>query len=504
MDMIPVDEEKLDVSRDFLRHNHWHYGDLIIRIAESVAQTPKIFPIYFTAFKCSPDAFIISYFKEIMDYYRKPYLILQLDQHEAAEGYETRLEAAVETFRNFPGGEKKRRRPSITLKKAFEDKTYLLPAYDPLSARLIQGAFLHAGIKALVIEQTPETIQRSLRMNDGQCLPVSILTQGIQHTIQKHGLDPSTVVYFSNTAAQISCNLPQYPVMIKQWLENMGNGMEKVDVLVSRFPPTDLSLELVYEIYMAYLLTGLVQKITHKIRPREKHPGMTDTVYQMAADRLFKSFVTGGTKEETFQAIIDDYLRIAVYTAPRPQVGIVGDLYVRDNDTFNQNLIAQLEKEGAEAVTVPFIDALNLIAEKYFRSQWNEGLYMDLLRDKVAYNALWLFSRKLISMAQPILGSGLCQLRKDPLEYLQQYAFTIRHHGETAENLLKVFYLWETCHDLKFIVNVNPLFCCPGLISEAIYQKVEQDIGIPIVSITYDGTQADKNRVLRPYLHFLK
>jgi hypothetical protein len=68
-----------------------------------------------------------------------------------------------------------------------------------------------------------------------------------------------------------------------------------VDVLVSRFPPTDLSLELVYEIYMAYLLTGLVQKITHKIRPREKQTGMTDTVCQMAADRLFNSFVPGGT-----------------------------------------------------------------------------------------------------------------------------------------------------------------------------------------------------------------
>ena len=504
MDMIPADEEKLDTAREFLKHNHWHYGNLIIKVAETVAQTPKLFPIYLTAFKCSPDAFILSYFKEIMDYYRKPYLILQIDQHEAVEGYDTRLEAAVETFRNFHGEGKRKLRPSITLKSKFEDKTYLLPGYDPLSARLMQGAFLNAGMKALVIEQTPETIQRSLRINDGQCLPVSIITQGIQHTIQNHGLDPSTVVYFSNTATQISCNLPQYPVMIKQWLENIGGGMEKVDVLVSRFPPTDLSLEFIYEIYMAYLLTGLMQKITHKIRPREKHPGRTNTVYQMAADRLFNCFLTGGAKEQTFQTIIDDYLRIEADTAPRPQVGIVGDLYVRDNDTFNQNLIAQLEMEGAEAVTVPFIDALNLIAEKYFRSQWHDGMYMDLLRDKVAHNALWLFSRKLISMAQPILGNGLCHLRKDPLDYLQPYAFTMRHHGETAENLLKVFYLCETCHDLKFIVNVNPLFCCPGLISEAIYQKVEQDIGIPIVSITYDGTQADKNRVLRPYLHFLK
>ena len=31
-----------------------------------------------------------------MDYYKKPYLILQMDEHEAAEGYDTRLEAAVD------------------------------------------------------------------------------------------------------------------------------------------------------------------------------------------------------------------------------------------------------------------------------------------------------------------------------------------------------------------------------------------------------------------------
>jgi hypothetical protein len=42
------------------------------------------------------------------------------------------------------------------------------------------------------------------------------------------------------------------------------------------------------------------------------------------------------------------------------------------------------------------------------------------------------------------------------------------------------------------------------LISEAIYKNVEKEIGIPIVSITYDGTQADKNKVVNPYLYFLQ
>ncbi|MBI5186162.1 MAG: hypothetical protein HZA01_10620 [Nitrospinae bacterium] len=55
---------------------------------------------------------------------------------------------------------------------------------------------------------------------------------------------------------------------------------------------------------------------------------------------------------------------------------------------------------------------------------------------------------------------------------------------------------------MKFIINVNPIFCCPGLISEALYKKLEKEIGIPIVSITYDGTRADKNKALKPYLHF--
>ena len=62
----------------------------------------------------------------------------------------------------------------------------------------------------------------------------------------------------------------------------------------------------------------------------------------------------------------------------------------------------------------------------------------------------------------------------------------------------------EKYPDLKLIINVYPIFCCPGLLSEAIYKKVEKEIGIPIVSITYDGTQADKNKVLNPYLYFLR
>jgi predicted CoA-substrate-specific enzyme activase len=504
MDEIPTDDEKLDAALDFIRLNHWHYGNRIIRTAETVAQTDGLFPVYITTFKCAPDSFIIDYFKDIMDYYKKPYLILQLDEHQSAEGYDTRLEAAVETFRNFQAYGKRQHLPKIRFKKTFEEKTYLLPGHDLLSARLIQGALTHAGIKALITEQTADTINRSLQVNEGQCLPVSILSQGILQTVQKHGLHPEKVAFLCNSEAELSCNLPQYPVMIKQILAKMGQGMEKVDILVTRFLPIDLPLEISYGIYMSYALAGLVQKMVHKIRPREKTAGETDRYYQTASDRLFECFVTGTSKEETFRNVVRDFLKIDRKNCSLPQVGIVGDLYVRDNDIFNQHLISHIEKTGAEAITVPFVDTLNLLATIHFQSQWQDGRYINLLRDKVAYNMLNIFNRKLNALAQPIISDRFSGLGKDTQDYLRKHAFTVKHGGETSENLLKVYYLRENYPELKLIVNVNPIFCCPGLISEAIYKKVEKDIGVPIISITYDGTQSDKNRILNPYMYFMK
>ncbi|MGA1865249.1 MAG: acyl-CoA dehydratase activase [bacterium] len=502
MDMIPTDDETSDAARDFIRLNHWHYGDRIIKTAERIARTDGLFSVYVTAFKCAPDSFIMEYFKVIMDYYRKPYLILQIDEHEAAEGYDTRLEAAVETFRHFRGANKQPHRPTITLKHDFEDKTYLLPGYDLLSARLIQGTFTHAGIKALVIEQTPDTVSQSLLINDGQCLPVNILTQGTRHTICRHGLNPEQVALFCNSEAELACNLPQYPVMIKQTLEKMGKGMEKVDILVTRFLPTDLSLELIYEIYMAYALAGLVQKILHKIRPREKTTGTTDRCCSTASDKLFECFAKGTSKEETFRQVVADFLKIDIYSGTLPQVGIVGDLYVRDNETFNQGMIRYCEKAGTEVITVPFIDTVNLLKDKHFQTQWEDGRYIYLLRDKVVFNMLNVFNRKLTAIAQPILSDLPCRSGRNQLDYLQKHFFTIRHGGETSENLMKVYYLKENYPELKLIINVNPIFCCPGLISEAIYRKVEKTIGIPIISITYDGTGGNKNDVILPYLKY--
>ena len=263
--------------------------------------------------------------------------------------------------------------------------------------------------------QTPETISRSIQLNDGQCLPISILTQGVLHTIQTLSLRPEQVAIFCNADSRISCNLPQYPVMLRQTLTKMGHGLEQVEVRVSPYLPTDLPLELMVDLYRAWLISGLLQKMTHQVRPREKTAGATDRLVQKAEESLFTAFRQGTSKEEVFREIVRDLKAIEATDVRLTQVGIVGDIYVRDNDVFNQDLIRRLERAGAEAVTIPFIDTMDLLVPTYFKSQWLDGSYLGLLRDKALYGTLSLLGRKLTRIARPLLKDEGFTLKDDPL-----------------------------------------------------------------------------------------
>lgn len=93
---------------------HWQYGKQILKAAEYCAQEPNLFPVYLTCFRCSPDSFLISYVKDIMGAYDKPFLILQLDEHGSDVGYATRIEAGMQSFRNYLRAAKEPDQPGVT------------------------------------------------------------------------------------------------------------------------------------------------------------------------------------------------------------------------------------------------------------------------------------------------------------------------------------------------------------------------------------------------------
>ena len=91
----------------------------------------------------------------------------------------------------------------------------------------------------------------------------------------------------------------------------------------------------------------------------------------------------------------------------------------------------------------------------------------------------------------------------DPVDkILSQYNLRIEHTGESMENVIKIHYLLKHQPDIALFVQTSPAFCCPSLVTEAMAKEIERNTGVPIVSITYDGTGGSKNDVIIPYLKY--
>ena len=76
----------------------WGLGAQILKTTKITAADPNYFGLHLTNFGCGADSFIEHFYKFIMG--DKPYLILELDEHSAAAGVMTRLEAYKNVIEN--------------------------------------------------------------------------------------------------------------------------------------------------------------------------------------------------------------------------------------------------------------------------------------------------------------------------------------------------------------------------------------------------------------------
>jgi predicted CoA-substrate-specific enzyme activase len=94
MDFIDLPSEDLS---DF-PSMFWGLGARILRAAKFVRRMPNCFGLHLTNFGCGADSFIEHFYRHIMG--DKAYLILELDEHSAAAGVMTRLEAFKNVIEN--------------------------------------------------------------------------------------------------------------------------------------------------------------------------------------------------------------------------------------------------------------------------------------------------------------------------------------------------------------------------------------------------------------------
>jgi predicted nucleotide-binding protein (sugar kinase/HSP70/actin superfamily) len=509
-DMLSRTPGDLRAAGPLLGEVHWRYAAEILGAAEVVARTEGAYPVLVTSFKCAPDATVIDSFKQAMAAHEKPYLVLQLDEHGSTVGYETRIEAALHSFRSHrasaartapshpePG-------PSPVTQPELAGKTLLFPNWDPLSLRLVVANLKREGIDARLLHGTETGMRRSMRYNSGQCIPLNIMAQEFIDYVDAHRLDPARTVLWMGEA-KIACNIALYPHHIRRILRAHGQGLEKADVYVGKLSLGDISLKLPGNTYLAYLFGGFLTKMACRIRPYEERAGTTNETLERSTRLLEDAFLGQLPKEEALSQVVSWFEAIECgeesRVGTRPKVAIFGDLYARDNELMNQNLIRFIEANGGEVVTTPYSSYLRMVAGTYVRKWFVEGDYWGAISAQALTAMMAAVDRIYYRFFEPILKEPNADFPLPVAQILSLYNVRKEHTGESMDNLLKTFYLKLHYPEIALFVQVSPALCCAGLVTEAMAEAIEKHTRTPVVSITYDGTGGSKNDVLVPYLN---
>jgi predicted CoA-substrate-specific enzyme activase len=505
-DMLEVSEADTRAIAPLLSEIHWRYAAGVMESAQAAANTPGIYPVLVTSFKCSPDAFIQDYFKKLMAAHGKPYLVLELDEHDSSVGYETRIEAAVRAFRNHHQVAAKTETPVLhdlnpDLHRGKTNRTFVLPNWDRLTGRMLEAVLRREGHRAVLMEETETTIAKSLGDNTGQCIPINAIVEGFVECLDRHHLAPEETVLWMSEAC-IACNIALYPHHMKSLLNARGGGLEKAGVYVGNMFFMDISPRASFNAVFAYMFGGLLRRVACRLRPYECNAGEVDRVLDLALEILYEAFLGRIKKQDALAAVVERFGKIPVEKKRRPKVAVFGDLYSRDNRVMNQDLIRFIERNGGEVVTTPYSEYARMIASPYFRKWFFERKFLTLISSKALMATISRLERTYYRMFEPLLEEPMSLFEDSPEAILSQYGVRIEHTGESLDNLLKVHYIKKHHPDVALFVQASPAFCCPSLVTEAMARRIETVTGVPVAPITYDGTGGEKNQVIIPHLKY--
>jgi predicted CoA-substrate-specific enzyme activase len=507
-DMLTADQQQIAAISPLLQELHWEHAARILEMASTIAARDGLYPVYVTSFKCSPDSFVVDYFKSIMDAHGKPYLILELDEHDSSVGYETRIEAAIRAFRNhYQRNTGRIELPADyaavnpTLEPALTRKNVVFPNWDRLTCSLLAATLRREGYNAILMNESEQSIRESLRLNSGQCIPLNAIAQGYIDSIIEHGLEPAETVLWLNRST-LSCNIRLYPHHIRQLMQQQGQGLGEAGVFCGQLSFSDISLKATMNAYFAYMFGGMLRKVTCRIRPYESEKGEVDRVLNTSIRMLVDAFEGKRDKEDALAEIISRFEWIDTVHETRPKVAVFGDLYVRDNRVMNQDLIRFIERHGGEVITTPYSSYAKMIAPTYFRKWFNEGKYLDVLSYRTLLATMSQMEKAYFRIFNRVLREEEHEYSDNPEEILAEYQVSIENTGESMDNILKIHYIRKHYPDVSLFVQTSPALCCASLITEAMAREIERKTGIPIVSVTYDGTGGLKNEAILPYLAF--
>lgn len=437
-----------------------------------------------------------------MEALKKPYLVLQLDGHSSATGYITRLEAGIDSFKNYLKldikGDFTNDRYTKIEDIPEKNRTVLVPPMDEDGAELIASAFKTKYKYAETLKESLDTFREGLKYSTGcECSPFHSTLGAVLSKTKNGG---GRYAYFMPTGIG-PCRFGQYSLFQNIILKSLGRD-------VSLISPSDrnayagLSSDLKKIIFDSIIINDILKKIVLSLRPYEIHIGETDETVSKIYQNIKKAIEDKSDYISVYRENLKYLTKIKTKKIKKPIIGIVGEIYVRSNNFLNDNLIKAIEALGGEA-------KIATISEWFFYTLFLEGLDIRLKNSGLTYKLKHLFRKyfyysrehKLLNYAKEFFPDIF---EPSVYEVVEKGSIYIPEEflGEAILTVGRAVIFFEK-ENVDAVVNASPTFCMPGTISSYILKDIEKSYKKPIISLFYDKT-GKPNLELLPYLEILK
>lgn len=414
-------------------------------------------------------------------------------------------------------------------------KKLLIPKMHPFGAPLLAACFSAFSVDAIVMDTYVGLSYGKKYTSSKECFPCQVTLGDVIYFLNKeknrlrNKFNPKEYVYFM-PESDGPCRFGMYNKLHRIILDSISeykgiyisylsteNSYDTKQIL----PPEEAS-RFRKLAYVATIIADALDRICFRVRPYEKVKGSTDKLIQKGLWELIKLIEQKG-KSLPFSELFDLISLIAKQASqlidkkiPRkPQIGIVGEIYLRSHPESNQNIIKKIESYGGEVTNATLGEWINFVTYEEIR-KLKRKIKKDIRERKiksVLFNYKQLFSAGLKESYQKMRQK---QVYKAVLKHID---IQVDHEISLLEKKLdnKSIYSFEVgteaClsisgalsyieENFHGIVNVYPFSCMPSTITSAILKPILKKKHIPYIDTPFDGTiQPNREIALKTFMY---
>ena len=471
----------------------WGMGQKIMKSAQFTKEQGNLFGFFITNFSCGPDSFLLGYFRRLMD--TKPSLTLELDQHTADAGIDTRIEAALDIMTSYrrigtKAGIVNRFRKArvidgkMTKVISSDGKEYplnhpnveiVLPSMGRYATEAPSAILRSIGINARALPIADKNVLLEGRKNTSckECLPYIVTTGSFMEYIRTRKDSNKVTLFFMATGGG-PCRLGQYCRALEHLIEKNQIPNAAVFTITDENGYGGMGSRALLKSWQAIVTADVLGDIKSllSVAAYDRSAALNEL------EQVWKSFMNyfeglSSTRFSTLLSLAAARLgAIPLKKDPSevPVISLIGEIFVRRDEFSRKNIVDYLQNQGFMVRVAP-------VAEYMCYSNYvvNTGLgervfsFKEQVKMKLTAQIQEWWERRIKTI---LSESGLYRFEMiDVARTIQDVSHLINENFRGETILTVGLGLREILHDSCGVVSIGPFGCMPSRMAEAILKK---------------------------------